>query len=162
MQHPIKFGEQISMFADLEQAEHNAVEQRIIDRMRREYLAWKSTPQYTPIDRGCESYNSTIYGGVAHVCGGMPEDVHVWRNVYAVFTGNDARDGREYWVLNHRGNPSGERIDVCPYCGANLRRGEGDVFLERNPGTFFADERNRRYWRLDELDGETEGNADAE
>ena len=44
----------------------------------------------------------------------------------------------EFWVLNHGDNPCGEQVEVCPYCGAHLKSGEGDVVLIKDDGALWA------------------------
>ena len=55
-----------------------------------------------------------------HVCDTKPDDVKIWLNAMAP---------AEYWVLNSGDDPCGEHIEVCPYCGANLKDGAGDVMI---------------------------------
>lgn len=55
-----------------------------------------------------------------HVCGAQPDDVKIWLNAMAP---------QEYWVLNSGDDPCGEHIEVCPYCGAKLKEGAGDVLM---------------------------------
>lgn len=55
-----------------------------------------------------------------HVCDKKPDDVKIWLNAMAP---------AEYWVLNSGDDPCGEHIEVCPYCGANLKDGAGDVLI---------------------------------
>ena len=55
-----------------------------------------------------------------HVCDKKPDDVKIWLNAMAP---------AEYWVLNSGDDPCGEPIEVCPYCGANLKDGAGDVMI---------------------------------
>lgn len=44
----------------------------------------------------------------------------------------------EYWVMNDIGNPAGEHIETCPYCGADLKNGAGDVVLVKADGGWWA------------------------
>ena len=55
-----------------------------------------------------------------HVCGRKPENMKIWLN---------AMMPAEYWVMNKLGNPCGEHIEICPYCNADLKNGEGDVMI---------------------------------
>ena len=55
-----------------------------------------------------------------HVCDKKPDDVKIWLNAMAP---------AEYWVLNSGDDPCGEHIEVCPYCGAKLNDGAGDVLI---------------------------------
>lgn len=64
-----------------------------------------------------------------HRCKGTPSDVTIWLNEI---------EAPEFWVLNHGDNPCGERVEVCPYCGANLKSGEGDVVLVKDDGALWA------------------------
>ena len=55
-----------------------------------------------------------------HRCRGLPPDHYIWLNHI---------EAPEYWVMNQGGDPRGEHVEVCPFCGADLRHGEGDVVL---------------------------------
>lgn len=55
-----------------------------------------------------------------HVCPQKPENIKIWLN---------AMMPPEYWVMNKSGNPCGEHIETCPYCGAALKDGCGDVLV---------------------------------
>ena len=57
---------------------------------------------------------------VLHVCPQKPENIKIWLN---------AMMPPEYWVMNKSGNPCGEHIETCPYCGAALKDGCGDVLV---------------------------------
>lgn len=57
---------------------------------------------------------------VFHVCRQKPENVKIWLN---------AMMPAEYWVKNNPGDVCGEHIEICPYCKANLKNGEGDVLI---------------------------------
>lgn len=55
-----------------------------------------------------------------HVCPQKPENIKIWLNAMMPL---------EYWVMNKSGNPCGEHIETCPYCGAALKDGCGDVLV---------------------------------
>lgn len=57
---------------------------------------------------------------VLHVCPQKPENIKIWLN---------AMMPPEYWVMNKSGNPCGEHIETCPYCGAALKDRCGDVLI---------------------------------
>lgn len=57
---------------------------------------------------------------VLHVCPQKPENRKIWLN---------AMMPAEYWVMNKPGDPCGEHIEICPYCNADLKNGEGDVLI---------------------------------
>lgn len=57
---------------------------------------------------------------VLHVCPQKPENIKIWLN---------AMMPPEYWVMNKSGNPCGEHIETCPYCGAALKDRYGDVLV---------------------------------
>ena len=57
---------------------------------------------------------------VLHVCPQKPENIKIWLN---------AMMPPEYWVMNKSGNPCGEHIETCPYCGDALKDRYGDVLV---------------------------------
>lgn len=55
-----------------------------------------------------------------HRCNDLPADKYIWLN--------EVEPG-EFWVINDVGNPAGEHIEICPFCGADLKHRGGDVVL---------------------------------
>lgn len=64
-----------------------------------------------------------------HRCPGLPEGKYIWMNCI---------ERPEYWVMNDIGNPAGEHIETCPYCGADLKNGAVDVVLVKADGGWWA------------------------
>lgn len=60
-----------------------------------------------------------------HRCTKLPKGKYIWMNEIEL---------PEYWVMNDDGNPCGEHIEQCPFCGADLINGGGDVVLIRADG----------------------------
>lgn len=65
-----------------------------------------------------------LYNSLKHKCANIPKNKYIWCNVYHF-------DGGEFWVLNEDGQIGGAHIDVCPYCGADLKHQKGDVIAYR-------------------------------
>jgi len=59
-----------------------------------------------------------------HICDEQPDDVKIWLNEI-----ESRGPGFEFWVMNQDGKVEGEQIDRCPYCGAELKQGAGDVAI---------------------------------
>ena len=64
----------------------------------------------------------TYWKAAHHVCDQMPDDKYIWLN-------HVAYDQGQYWVLNSNRRVAGEHVRECPYCGADLANGRGDVML---------------------------------
>jgi hypothetical protein len=60
-----------------------------------------------------------------HICDEQPDNVKIWLNEVESHEGPDS----EFWVINRDGEAGGEQIDRCPYCGAGLKWGAGDVAI---------------------------------
>ena len=142
----------------LEQMEREEREKKYYEAFRERYRKWlhtdgdktikendpeRATMVSYPHDTHCDIYSQCI-----HVCNEMPEDVYIWINTTAGCIYN------EYWVLNRRGEVGGKRIDICPYCGVNLRSGKGDIKLIKQTPDRFKDKSTRNYYKLDEIDME--------
>lgn len=94
------------------------------------FLRWRSLPMGTliqkedPRRREVRAMLSTRYcflwKQALHRCSDLPTGKYIWLNYI---------ERPEYWVMNDEGNPAGQHIEVCPFCGANLNAGEGDVVL---------------------------------
>ena len=70
-----------------------------------------------------------IYGQALHRCPGLPAGKYIWLNYI---------ERPEYWVMNDEGNPSGQHIEFCPFCGAYLKTSGGDVLLVKADGGWWA------------------------
>lgn len=124
--------DQISLFAI-------ADERAAMDRTLEMYREWQALPSEKRIASGSQQRRAARadlshgycrrWMSMQHVCPDMPPDTYAWLNYC---------QPPEYWVLHKRSEVAGDHIDVCPYCGANLAGGDGDVTMIK------ADE---RYWR---------------
>ena len=69
---------------------------------------------------------------IRHVCKDMPESAIVYRST------QEYEDGKEHWSIRRKGHQLkfGLEIETCPYCGADLAHGGGDIVLEEfaDPG----------------------------
>lgn len=93
------------------------------------YQKWLNTPKETiilesqkersQIARMINFLGTSEYGRAHHICKEMPDNIYAWLN-----TCHD-----NYFVFTVRGEMSGKHYSVCPYCGANLEKNEGDVVL---------------------------------
>ena len=105
-------------------------------RWRRIYNLWLEMPDTRFIDdktadrenmHGKYAFGSDywlITRQINHTCGNMPENMYVWLNTC---------EPPEYWVLTQRGiAESGKHIEVCPYCGANLKNGRGAAVIYKD------------------------------
>lgn len=107
------------------------------------YQRWLRTPEATFIfETQKERKELLIYMGVLtnteyhnahHVCKEMPENVYAWLNSC----------NNNYFVFTNRGDIFGKQHDVCPYCGADLTKNEGDVILFKKHEKFWID---HLYW----------------
>ena len=63
---------------------------------------------------------------ILHVCKDMPELAIVYRSL------QEYEDGKEHWSIRRKGHQLkfGLEIETCPYCGADLAHGRGDIILE--------------------------------
>lgn len=94
------------------------------------FQKWRSLPPERLIpaespDRhqvGAELANGycMLWKQALHRCQGLPPNHCIWLNYI---------ERPEYWVMNQDDDPCGEHIEVCPFCHANLKCGEGDVVL---------------------------------
>lgn len=71
-----------------------------------------------------------------HICDEQPDNVKIWLNEIESHEGPDS----EFWVMNRDGEAGGEQIDRCPYCGADLKQGAGDVAIVNDSPEFGDDE----------------------
>lgn len=101
------------------------------------YQKWLKTPDETFIFAHQKERKELLnYMGVLaetefedahHVCKQMPSNIHAWLNSC----------NENYFVFTEKGAMGGEQYDICPYCGANLKKNEGDVVLFK---------KKERYW----------------
>ena len=137
--------EQINLFTQLEQENRENRHRKFV---RDGYRLWLTTPDIVPYKEELAYLHDTYSGSPIHICDNKPDNVHIWWN-------RGASIGGEYWVLNER-PLAGERIDICPYCKANLKNGEGERFLEKwlRGYTYYQEKSVRDYYDLDEIDKE--------
>jgi hypothetical protein len=124
--------EQLNFIEDMERAKK---EQDWFEKRTSAYNKWLSLPNETHISDGSEErsqvrydfwqFGLSLYRNAHHICEPMPEDEYVWLNSAA------SHSGGEFWVLNKKDGMGGKHIEVCPYCGANLAEGRGDVLLQK-------------------------------
>ena len=94
------------------------------------FLQWRSLPRGMLIPEGDPRRREVramlatryclLWKQALHRCSDLPTGKYIWLNYI---------ERPEYWVMNDEGNPAGQHIEVCPFCGANLKAGEGDVVL---------------------------------
>lgn len=107
------------------------------------YQKWLITPDETfifahqPERKELLNYmgvlTNTEYHNAHHVCKEMPENVYAWLNSC----------NNNYFVFTNRGDVFGKQHDVCPYCGADLTKNEGDVILFKKHEKFWI---SHLYW----------------
>lgn len=115
--------DQLTLFAEIDRQ----IMPKKLDAL---FLEWRLLPDEQEIkadafirpmvrDKLAEHF-ARLWSRAFHRCPGLPEDRYIWLNEI---------EPPEYWVLNERGNLCGEHIDKCPYCGADLSLGRGDVVM---------------------------------
>ena len=70
-----------------------------------------------------------LYRQARHTCSQMPADKYIWLNEV---------EAAEFWVMNTVGEVCGEKADVCPFCGADLKNRGGDAVLVKAGPRFWA------------------------
>jgi len=67
---------------------------------------------------------------IRHKCAYMPRNMYCWLNTC---------QPPEYWVFTKKNEATGRHVDACPYCGARLKDGRGDVtvYKDRRRHHFF-------------------------
>lgn len=103
------------------------------------FRQWQSLPAEMPVPSGDPQRRDVrsmlgekycfLWKQALHRCQGLPDDKYIWLNEI---------EPAEYWVMNDSGNPAGEHIDTCPFCGANLKAGGGDVLLVKADGGWWV------------------------
>lgn len=105
-------------------------EQRLRSRQECMFQKWASLPPEHTVPAGsperplvrqelADGYGM-VWEYALHRCQWLPPDHYIWLNHI---------EAPEYWVMNQGDDPCGEHVEVCPFCGADLRHGEGDVIL---------------------------------
>lgn len=69
-----------------------------------------------------------VWKQATHRCKETPAGKDIWLNEI---------EAPEYWVMNDEGDPCGEHIEKCPFCGADLSRGCGDVVMTKADDTYW-------------------------
>lgn len=115
--------EQMNLFDCLAAEEQAAKDQAL-------FRKWLQLPEKTLIRAGDPERHkllaevragySTLYQQAQHTCPQMPADKYIWLNEV---------EPAEFWVVNTVGNVCGDKADVCPFCGADLKNGGGDAVL---------------------------------
>ena len=100
------------------------------EEMDRAFQEWSHLPEEKLIQAGdklrqqvCSMLRrgfGNLWTQALHRCSNLPAEKYVWLNEI---------EPAEYWVMNDAGNPCGEHIEQCPFCGADLKNGRGDVVL---------------------------------
>lgn len=121
--------ENMTIFDFIEDPEKTKREDETFQRKTDMYEKWLSLQERTLIKEGTSeraTLNETLwanycelYGQALHECERLPEDEYIWMNACK----------HEFWVLNKRGECQGTQINKCPYCGAELGKGKGNVYL---------------------------------
>lgn len=115
--------EQIDLFAQEK-------ERRQEKRMEQMFQQWLSLPEkmlVTAADPRRGEVKAMLQSGYCltwqealHQCQELPPEKYIWLNYI---------EPAEYWVMNDVGDPAGEHVETCPFCGANLKAGGGDVLM---------------------------------
>lgn len=69
-----------------------------------------------------------LYSKALHECRNMPDDMEIWVNPC---------EPENYWIIHSKHEISGEKVDICPYCGAELSKGKGDAYLYKAPAKYW-------------------------
>lgn len=78
------------------------------------------TPERVSLHQTLSDNLGTLYQAAHHVCAEMPKDTVIWLNEV---------EAPEYWVMRPVDSPMGDDVQTCPFCGANLSKGEGNAVL---------------------------------
>lgn len=101
-------------------------------RLEQMFQRWKELPDETLVSAKdprrpevksmlAEGY-CLLWKEALHRCPGLPADKYIWLNYI---------EPAEYWVMNDVSDPAGEHVEFCPFCGADLKHGAGDVVLTK-------------------------------
>lgn len=149
----MSLGEQINFVEQIERSIHDERHKAIA---REHYRLWLQAPDlYIVPDEQREKMKSypqdtvcDIYSATLHYCEENNGNHRIWLNV-----GCHGGGRKEFWVINSKYKISGENCDVCPYCGANLREGEGRIALEKSVSRagYYAEKSVLEYYGLDDI-----------
>lgn len=123
---------QITIFDELDAKKHEEESKAMYREwltLPEEKLIPATSPERPGVHREMRRGFSKVWEKAIHRCHGMPPEAEIWLNEI---------EAPEFWVLNHGDNPCGERVEICPYCGANLKSGEGDVVLVKDDGALWT------------------------
>ena len=115
--------EQLDMFKELEAQELQIRQEAMFQEwvaLPAEKLIPASSPERHGVQPDLARGYCMRWRGAFHRCPGLPRDRYIWLNEI---------EPPEYWVMNLIGDPCGEHIETCPFCGADLKHGGGDVVL---------------------------------
>lgn len=124
--------EQMDLFAVVEEQEKET-EAKLVFRewqgLPKEKFIREGDPMRAQVRGELARWYCSRWAQALHRCAGLPDGKSIWLNHI---------EAPEYWVMNDVGNPAGEHIEVCPYCGANLKNGAGDVVLVKADGGWWT------------------------
>lgn len=116
---------QVDLFQELENQRLHAQQERMFQEwlgLPNELLIPASSPERPGVPANLNYGYCMRWNCAHHRCPGLVAEGHhyIWLNCV---------QAPEYWVMNPMGDPVGEHIDICPFCGADLTHGGGDVVL---------------------------------
>lgn len=114
--------QQLSLFEDTEKEQAFRAKTEMYHKwltLPDKILVRDGTPERETLSTDLGDGLCKLYGHARHECKNVPEDEYIWMNPCQW----------NYWVLHSEGKIAGERIKVCPYCGAELGNGKGDAYL---------------------------------
>lgn len=124
--------EQVSLF-DYVDKEEKAIENEVLfqkwSRLSDKTFVPAGTPERERLLTDLRTGYGILYKKAQHICSPMPSDKYIWLNEV---------EEAEFWIMNSVGEVCGEKIDVCPFCGADLKHGEGDAVLVKAEPRFWA------------------------
>lgn len=125
-----------------------------LTKLMNTYEQWLLLPQETLIREGSPERDRVreilangycdLYSKALHRCAKLPAHREIWLN----------HCDKDYWVIHTKGEPQGDKCDVCPYCGAKLKDGKGDVVLIKAEAKRYA---NYKHWNGDRFYNYREG-----
>ncbi len=117
--------EQMTIFENMEEQERKEAQAK----MFREWMTMPAEKLVLAVSSERMDVRSDLAHGYCmrwskalHRCPGLPDDQYIWLNEI---------EPPEYWVLNRNGDQCGEHVETCPFCGADLKHGGGDVVLHK-------------------------------
>lgn len=124
--------EQMDLFAVVEEQEKET-EAKLVFRewqgLPKEKFIREGDPMRAQVRGELARWYCSRWAQALHRCAGLPDGKSIWLNHI---------EAPEYWVINDEGNPCGEHIETCPYCGADLKNGAGDVVLVKADGGWWV------------------------